>query len=220
MRPGEELKERLVERLNYALRRPGIYGHGEILLHLLFDDLTFLDERPDAWVAELQQLRDRDAFVAPGVVGAFSVVFDLQSGDPLAAASVYAEVAHRLGYLRLDRALTEEEYSDVCASSRPWCCEDRQLQDVLVRYGQPSIQVGGAKPLYSRVLGYASVDPDHPIVFFDMWNEPRPDPPPSGTLGGSGNEPVLRDVRIRGVTAFSDDFTFTPFGEAMRRPKL
>jgi hypothetical protein len=87
----------LLQQLNSALRRPGMYG-GESAILLLLDAIAFTDgaERPLAGARAA--LKSRGAALPTGVTGAVGRVLGYRAEDVM--ASVYAEpllVAGRLG---------------------------------------------------------------------------------------------------------------------------
>jgi hypothetical protein len=81
---------------------------------LLLEAMAAVDGSLTRWWAECDRLRERAAFSATGVVGACSNVLPA-NGLREATASVYAEIAHRLGWLELDRALSAGEFRRLSA---------------------------------------------------------------------------------------------------------
>ncbi|WP_439678278.1 hypothetical protein [Embleya sp. MST-111070] len=104
---GDEIRAYLRGQVNLALRRPGMYGD-EVALRLLVDHLLFTEGRPDAWTTQQRQWEERGAWTSQGIAGAFG---DLLPRDcrSYSVASVYAEFAHRRGWLNPDRVLTADE---------------------------------------------------------------------------------------------------------------
>ena len=209
-RTVQEVRDHLVTHLNAALRRPGMYG-GEMAVRLYLDAVAFADAAEKAWQEELEGLRTRRAFFATGVGGAFQGLWgDAHEGS---VASVYAEIAHRQGWLRLDRTLTSVEYDEIRRTSGPWCRKDRLLSDVVTAFGPPSVLFGGSNPRCSKTLAYATDRRDDPLLCFHLWNGLSPSPSsPSASVRA---EPALWAIRAGG-TLFTDGFTFTPEGAARR----
>jgi hypothetical protein len=200
-----EVHEHHRQQVNNALRRPGMYGPDESSLRLLMDAMAVVDGRREDWAAEFDALRSRDAFAPTGVAGAVSTV--LPSTARLdAAASVYARVAHRLGWLDLDRALSAGEYGRLVEAIPEWVAEDRTLTAVIDSFGDPSVWIGGSNPHYPKTLVYASSSPADEHVCFHLWNDADTHP-----------EPVLLAVGHR-PGRFPDSFSFTPEGR-LRRPR-
>lgn len=211
-RSVKEIRAYLVGRLNAALPRPEMFG-GEIALRTLIEHLAFVDGREQAWGEENQALRAGGAFQPTGVIGGFALLLP-DHRDQKAAASVYAEFAHRSGWLELDRTLTSEEYQALRRDVPDWCAENKWFTDVVESFGPPSLLIGGTNPQFSKTLGYATARPEDPMVFFHLWNGTRPGNPPSGPP--MYGQPVVMAVRC-GDGPFADTFTFTPEG-AHRRP--
>ncbi|GAA1082799.1 hypothetical protein [Kitasatospora arboriphila] len=207
---SEEIHAYLLQRLNLALRRPGMMGR-ETGIRLVLDHLLAAERRPEAWEELRETLDRRGAWTSVGVSGAFE---DLLPGDHgCSTASVYAEFARRQGWLETDRLLDAGAYAELRAAIALWTAQDRTWSHVEAAFGPPSVLFGGTNPYYGKVLGYASESPQEPMVFFHLWN---------GTDPGAGHtwppprvEPLLLAVRC-GDGPFADTFTFTP--EGRRRP--
>jgi hypothetical protein len=210
-RTTADIRGYLVGELNSALRRPGMYG-GEMALRLYFDAMAFADDREQEWRGELDVLRERGAFASTGVSGAVEGVLGERSEHVM--ASVYAGLAHRYGWLTLDRVLQPAEYDGVRGRLDRWCESDRTMSETLAEFGPPSILVGGNNPRYSKTLGYGTTG--EPLVFVDLWNgtEPKADT----TWPPDHPEPLLQAVR-RPSDSFEHEFVFTPMG-ALRRAAL
>ncbi|WP_243460110.1 hypothetical protein [Streptomyces sp. M54] len=210
---ADEIHAYLVEQLNSALRRPGMFSQRDAALRMLVDHLLFVECRPEAWAEEQRSWTSRGAGSSTGLGGMFE---ELMPGgyDQNCVASVYAEFAHRLGWLRPDRVLPADEHQALRTSVRPWAQKDRSWADVLSEFGPPSILCGGASPLCSKTLGYLGEDPAEPMVFFHLWNG-------SATAAASAwpelDEPVLLAVRFADAPV-GEAFTFTPEGRR-RRPE-
>ncbi|MFI9788160.1 hypothetical protein ACIHEI_32340 [Kitasatospora sp. NPDC051984] len=204
----EEIHAHLVERTNLALRRIMIYG-GESVLRMMIDHLLFVERRPEELTRQQREWETRGVWTCRGVVGAFREVLPGQD-EQYAASSVYAEFAHRCGWLEPDRVLTEDEYAALTGRARAWAREDRTWPEVTAEFGPPSVLVGGTNPLYGKTLGYLGADPRLPMVSFHLGNgEAGQWPPPY-------EQPLLLAVRF-GEGPFLESFTFTPEGER-RRP--
>ncbi|MFD7408692.1 hypothetical protein ACFV7R_39995 [Streptomyces sp. NPDC059866] len=206
-----EIHTYLVTRLNDTLRRPGMWG-GELAIRLTLDHLLFVERRQGAWDDEKRALERREAWPPTGVNGAFEVF--LPAGHDTSVASVYAEFAHRQGWLKLDRALSADEYATMLAGIDSWAAQDRLWADVTSTFGTPSVLFGSTNPYYGKTLGYATADRSEPMLFFHLWNGTDPDAEPSWPP--SREQPLLLAVR-RGDAPFAASFTFTPEGQR-RRP--
>ncbi|MBY8882903.1 hypothetical protein K7862_35515 [Streptomyces sp. PLK6-54] len=210
---AEEIHDHLIDQLNLALRRPGMFG-GEVAFRLLIDHLLFIERQREAW-NQLKQSWEKQGLWTPiGPSGAFQDVFPAQA-DCCEVASVYAEFANRRGWLKPDRVLTGEEYQALTGRVRRWGAVDRTWPDVTAEFGPPSVLFGGNNPRYGKTLGYLSQDPHQPMVVFHLWNGSEPGaeswPPEHG-------QPLLLAVRFGGGS-FRGSFTFTPEGER-RKPTI
>jgi len=205
----DEARRHHLKQVNSVLRRPGMYGNDEIPERLLLEAMAAVDGSLARWRAEWDRLRDSDAFTATGVKGAYS---DILPADALrdATASVYAEIAHRLGWLELDRALSAAEYQQLTADIAWWVTQDRTLSEVMETFGPPSLWIGGTNPYFPKTLVYTTADRDDGLICLHLWN---------AFATGSRRvhpEPVVLAVRHR-PGPFPDAFSFTPEGQR-RRP--
>jgi hypothetical protein len=211
MRPAAEIHAYLVEQLNGALRRPGMYGD-ESALRLIIRHLTYVEGSDD--LGEWQEaMRAGGASYSTGVTGAVGLMLPDRPMDVV--TSVYAEFARLHQWLELDRELTIEEYGAMRDQLADWCAEDRRLQDVRAAFGPPSVLFGGQNPKYSKTLGYATERPSDPMISFHLWNGSQPDDPETAP---EYEEPVLLAARC-GNTPFEKCLVYTPEG-ARRRPAL
>ncbi|NEA27632.1 hypothetical protein G3I70_34820 [Actinomadura bangladeshensis] len=209
LRSVAEIRDYLVDQLNMALRRPGMYG-GETAIRLVLDHLEYVERGDGAGLLRL--LEERGVWTSLGVTGAFALVIPgrYESG----IASVYGEYARAQGWLKIDRVLTAAEYSSLAAEHRRWTVHDRSLSDVLETFGPPSIHFGGTNPLYGKTLSYTSGSPTDPMISFHLWNGTEPDAEPIWPPLYS--EPVLLAIRS-GSQTIETSLAFTPEG-VRRRP--
>ncbi|GHH82634.1 hypothetical protein GCM10018781_67970 [Kitasatospora indigofera] len=208
---SEQIHTHLVTQLNDALRRPGMWG-GELAIRLTLDHLLFVERRQEAWGDEQRALEQRKAWTPTGVKGAFEGALPADHGTSV--ASVYAEFAHRQGWLKLDRVLSADEYATMLAAIDSWASQDRVWADVISAFGAPSVLFGSTNPYYGKTLGYVTADLSAPMLFFHLWNGTDPDTEPSWPP--SREHPLLLAVR-RGDAPLDASFTFTPEG-LRRRP--
>ena len=201
----------LVDQLNHALNSPGMFG-GEPAILMLIEHLLFMQGQPGArWDVVIQPLRERGAFSAIGVKGVFrELIPGIHDHD---IGSVHAEFAHRRGWLRADRLLEPHVHQELMDRAPEWAAEDRYWPDVVAEFGAPSILFGGTNPKYGKTLAYVSADPEHPMVFFHLWNGDLDEASP--TWNPSYEQPVLWAVRL-GDRPFQESFTFTPAGRRLR----
>lgn len=209
-----ETRRHHLSQVNGVLRRPGMYGGGEMAERLLLEAMAAVDGSLTRWQAECEGLRERGAFTATGVRGAYS---NILPADALrdATASVYAEIAHRLGWLELDRTLPAAEFRQLSAEVGGWVAHDRTLSEVVERFGSPSVRIGGTNPFFPKTLAYTTADHDDGLICFHLWNAFANTAPGSG-LRGVHPDPVVLAVRHR-PGPFAGSFSFTPEG-LLRRP--
>ncbi|WBP91390.1 hypothetical protein [Kitasatospora cathayae] len=207
---AEEIHTHLVDQLNLALRRPGMYG-GEAALRILIDHLLFVERRPEAWAQLQRGWEDRGLWTSIGIAGAFQDLFPAQA-DCHEISSVYAEFAQQSGWLKPDRVLTGEAYEALTGRVRRWAAADRTWADVTAEFGSPSVLFGGNNPLYGKTLGYLTEDPQQPMVVFHLWNGSGPG---TESWPPEQEQPQLLAVRF-GVGSFPGSLTFTPEGERQK----
>jgi hypothetical protein len=209
-RTAGEIRTYLLERLNATLRRP---VGGEASIRLIIDALAFVDGREQSWTEALRALEAQGACPSTGVRGAFDRLWGKGWDDMV--ASVYAQIVHSHGWLRLDRELPQSDYDELLEARDSWCGQDRDLGQILAVFGSPSIQFGGTNPYYPRTLAYTTGRAGDRLVCFHLWNELKG--PNTGRMG-LYHEPVLLAVRSGGPD-FVGGFSFTPVGETRRRDR-
>jgi hypothetical protein len=200
----ESVRAYLLAQANGALQRPSMYG-GEVTIRLYLDAVAVACGAERAWAAGMDDLRARGGFNAAGVSGALTTVLGSATDD--AVASVYADVAHRCGWLHLDHCLSAEDYDAMAGAVAAICRADIGWSRLRERFGEPSVLFGGTNPRYPKTLGYAGPRSGDPLICFHLWN--------TGDAHDSHSEPVLLAVRRTDpATAFGDGFTVTPAGRA------
>jgi hypothetical protein len=213
MRSVEQVRTRLLERLQAAVRRPRMWGGRDhevhTVLHALLDELCFIDEREEELDLAIRGLHSRQLFRSTGIRGAFDEVLRDVPDFSHEVASVFAEIAGWLGYLALARRLPVPEWQLLQEELPSWCQErDRSPTEVTARFGEPSLVSGS-------VACYAPEDPRGGWIFFDFC-------PGKTGLDEHGNffrrEDVLRDVRIPAAD-LTPRFHFTPHGHSHACPR-
>ncbi|MEU8663055.1 DUF7710 domain-containing protein [Actinoplanes philippinensis] len=201
------------EQLNQVIRRPGMFGRDETAEQLVLGAMAAADGSTARWDAEFDGLRARGAFTATGVRGACATVLPAGALRD-ATASVYAGVAHRCGWLDLDRALSGAEYRRLAGDIGGWVTQDRTFSEFVAEYGTPSLWVGGSSPFCAKTLCYATADPTDELIAVHLWNAFVDVNSPEG-LHGVHPEPVVLAVRHR-PGDFAGAFSFTPEGTRRR----
>ncbi|MFD6245602.1 hypothetical protein ACFWGG_10525, partial [Streptomyces roseolus] len=97
---------------------------------MLMDHLLFVECRPEAWAEQQRIWEDRGAWSGTGVAGAFRGLIPDRCYE-CGVASVYAEFAHRCGWLKPDRVLDRDEYAALQRMARQWAREDRVWTDIV-----------------------------------------------------------------------------------------
>jgi len=212
LRTAKEIHRHLFDELNRVVRFSGMYG-GEPALMMVFNHVLYVEGHDrSVWEQEERDWEARGAWSTTDVTGAMQR--HLPKPAESAIVSIYAETAHRRGWLATDHPLSISEYQAVRTSYRAWTSQNRTLGDVLEVFGPPSILLGGKNPLYSKTLGYFSTNPREPITWFHLWNGTDPDVEP--TWPPSNDQPLLLAAR-EGQGPLLQTMVFTPEGER-RRP--
>jgi len=206
--PGaDEIRAYHLERLNNVLRRPGMWG-GEITIRLFMDDVAFVTGTTEEWQKEREDLQQRGAFSPHGVEGAFALLFP-DYGPKLswegAAASVYAEIAWRHGWLSVDRYLPDDTVRELRTDCTRWKEHDYCLADIEAELGPPSVLHGGGNPRFDMTLTYAPSTPGQDIVCFDFAGDDQLRSPMLAVRSGTG--------------PFAESFIFTPAGTRILFPR-
>jgi hypothetical protein len=198
-----------LKQVNGVLRRPGMYGRDDTAEWLLLEAMAAVEGSLTRWFAERDGLRERAALTSTGVVGAYRSLLPASCLRD-ATASVWAEIAHRLGWLELDRALSAGEFQRMHADIGGWVAQDRTLSQVVEAFGPPSVQIGGANPFYPKTFAYTTADRHDDLICLHLWNTVAGRPSGTG-VRGVHPEPVVLAARHR-PGPFPDAFSFTPQG--------
>ncbi|MFG3308699.1 hypothetical protein [Streptomyces wuyuanensis] len=175
---------------------------------MLMDHLLFVEFQPEALADQQRTWEDRGAWSSTGVAGAFRDLIPKRYYE-YGVASVYAEFAHRHGWLKPDRLLDRDEYAALQGVVRQWAAEDRVWTDIVDEFGTPSMLFGSNNPHYGKTLGYLTENSEEPMVSFHLWNGSAPGAEQSWSP--ENEEPLLLAVRF-GAGPFRRSFTFTPEG--------
>jgi hypothetical protein len=119
-RSVREIRDYLIERLNGALLRPGMYGNElTTLMHL--GDLAWIERRDADLGSVAETLAQAGAWSSTAVRGAFQLIFGgIPTDHDSAAALVYAGIAQAWGYLVPQRGLPAGEYARLRRDARAW----------------------------------------------------------------------------------------------------
>ena len=183
MRTVAEIRDRLLEDIRFAVRRPTLRcgtnaeAAGMLLLHLL-EALCFIDNREKDWAAVRASYAESCRWLR-GPLPFPAYVNEL--------ASIYAEMAFELGYFRPGRLLTETEMSRLAGEvSRPgFRRRDRAASELRALFGPPTHEVVGGPTM---VACYGCARAGVRWVYFDLVRR----------LPGAEHglpEPLVRDYR-------------------------
>jgi hypothetical protein len=201
------IREYVLENLNHALRRPGMF-RGETGLVLYLDIVGFAFGNSNI-LRRFQDKRHAQKAFDPhdGVSGAFRRLW--AAADDHMVASIYAEEARLQGWLRPGRWLQEAEYNRIAGMIDSWCASDRTLAASADELGLPSLCSGPTTGRWPVTLIFATENLADPMISFYFWNE----------LKSAGrwlyDQPVLLGAR-REAASFPSSFTLTPTGRRMQ----
>lgn len=216
VRTIDEFKLRKLDGLKHMIKRPQMWALDGRAMQTLaqgaLHDLCFIDERE----AEYSEHRDElTRYGKLGVAGAFGAVFGDGCTYVAEVASVFSHIGARLGYVELDRRLSELEWRSLLSTVRTRYEEvDVRRSAVLEDLGEPSLIVG------TRVLCYAGPALDE-WASFDCWEETVTRYVIEGD-GLRGNfraeredDPLLRNVRVP-APSFNESLIMTTYGKVLR----
>jgi hypothetical protein len=195
--------------------RAGMFttGNGsafDVQLGMLLDDLCYLDGGD----SEQNLIKDvRHGYGKLGVVGPFVAMFGKDRRYLAEVASVWAEQAHLLGYLTVDRPLDANESDRLQPDNlrQRFDGKDVRRSEVEADFGTPSIVAD------KRTLCYAPADGTG-WVFMDCYTEPTPGcyAPGKGRYSGErDDDPLVRSVRHPAAT-FESGLILTLYGKVLR----
>ncbi len=201
MRTIEAVKANYTKILARALKRPGMYL-GESLISEYLQLLCFIDEKEELYKCELDKFVKKGTKSNSGVAGAFEMILGKYQRDAHDVASIYAELAFKLGYLKLTHFLTNLEYSTACKRSDSLSKKDWTTLGIIDELGTPSWSNCNPNRHYSCTFVYTTENPIEQWIFFDFWND---------FSKIETHPPQLRNIRIPS-NKFKNSFKFTPFG--------
>lgn len=158
-----EQRQRLIDRLNSSVRRPGMFGDLQAQTDIL--DLAFIDRAERKLELIGRRLVERGWWSETGIRGALEQTF----GEVTCANSIcqapLVEVGLKLGWIELDRQLERAEYWRLSNGTQRWLDErPRSSDDLEAEYGSPSIKIGGTGDVS---FGFGTSNPTLPLIWFD-----------------------------------------------------
>lgn len=186
----------------------GEHGVQDFLMNVL-DDLAFIDEREEELERVYGRLKERGLWCETRFYGILRREFPKANSLGNEIASVLAEVAHQLGYLTIDQRIWKTEWRAMRKFVRESCPkQDWHVADVVERFGEPSLVIGGA---WDYVHCYVSEGSDGWLFcdYANAWvNAERPG-------WEYGSNPILRDVRLP-TPVFRRGVVRTPYGQTVK----
>jgi hypothetical protein len=205
MRKSEEFRDRQLQMLSRALRRPALFcpSQGDLFYGTIIRDLAWLKDRPKSDVDFAKELLSGSM----GVFGQFWYQgFNQPDNYQNEVASVYAQAAFRLSYFRPERLLTVDEYLNIqSALDTGFLSINHTESELIERFGKPSHDVVGGQ---TTVHCFGCVDPSRDWIYFDYS---RCYPREEFVAAEWFDDPILRDIRRREST-----FEILPFAEWFR----
>lgn len=198
MQSMEAFRNHKLEALPHALKRPIMFGGNTdgavVWFDLLLRDLCWIDVRKHDW----DVFQETDLRGNRGVLGQFEYQ-QFQIPVYIAeVASVYAQVAHKLGYFQPERVPNSTEGKDLHSLlSADFFERDWTQTEIYDRLGPPSSEHYSSE---TTVACYAP-EPAADWIFFDF----------SRRLSDSSDwfeTPILRDIRRK-----ENRFEFFPFAD-------
>jgi hypothetical protein len=232
MRTIDEFRKHKLKFLKDAIRRPGLFGDPDVWCDYLLRDLCYIDQHEVKLKLEWNKLKMQKRFGCLGLSTPFQQLLGGRDFGNSAfndeVASIYAEMAYHLGYLNVERTLSDTEYTVLSGQLQQFKKGKWRQSDILARYGKPSLIIGGS---YHSCSCYAPVARNKDWVFFDFVLDqsgyrdvvrdksggrlpekiegiPRAEHPDCSDV-------PLRDVRVPGANL--DGFIFTPYGMRIRK---
>lgn len=165
MRTIEEYRKRQLERLPFALARPGMHCPQDFApdrhFWSILSDLCWIDEREAEW----DRVEKKCLWRCSRVIGQLHDQPVCMPEYLNEITSTWAQIAWVLGYFRPERLLTLAEWNSLKSSlnadffNREWLAS--QIEE---RFGLPSHRVLGG---FTTVAAYACEDPAEDWVFMD-----------------------------------------------------
>jgi hypothetical protein len=211
-----EVRQAKLDELSHLIQRPELWALDgrsiQTLIQGAIEDLCFIDEREAEYSAKCEVLY---RYGKLGVAGAFQAVFGETCNYTAEVASVFAEMASSLEYLKPVRQLSSSEWDALTSTIRDTFEEvDLRRSAVLEAVGEPSFDIG------QRVLCYAGPSVGD-WVAFDCWEETtskyivQDGHFQQGFFGQREEDPLLRCVRIP-ADSFNESLIMTIYGKVLR----
>jgi hypothetical protein len=233
MKTIDEFRAHKIDLLPAMAKMPRGFGSIQQEMISWISDMTYIDERTNAWEVEKARLSRQGRWSSLGASGPFLWNLPRPHGEEYnrpcdeECFTVYAEVLHRLGYFQLARLLGPEEWHAVRSAVNDLRTGDWHCSDIVSRFGLPSLRVGARGHI---CLSYASADNDLGWIHFDHdhWGagyEGAVKDSKSGMVLVDGvpfykhpdfDDPLLRDIRVPAET-FAQGLILTEFAKRIQK---
>ena len=213
MKSIEAYRDHAIETLYSICQRPGMYSTDaglELFLLYVIRELCWIDEQEDRFRVLHEDLNKREFFQSTGVYGALSSFFHQRTGLNDELASIYCQLAYRLGYIHLERVLTATEWKELdhWFDYEP-LTKDFRLSEIKELFGEPSFHSTGSR---NQVHCYAGENVFDGWLCFDYLNDYRSWEDVSGRRHEWVYEENLLRDRRRTTGMFAEAIELTPFG--------
>lgn len=180
MRSAKEIKNRLLETIFLSFQRPGMYASTSSLDVFYYEKLkllSFIDNKENEFEIELQRLRDLEympSSMLANVKVSFEVFLPEVEFFSCEIASVYLEVAWRLGYIKLKNTISELQYEKMKneVQNDEWLSKDYDSTQLYSFYGEPSFICGQKVEHSEQKPSWGTwcyvLDKNNPWIHFDM----------------------------------------------------
>ncbi len=215
MKNAIEIKNRILDIISNSVIRPEMFGHGSFGVEMFFigilRDISFIDERESELNEQIEKLRKRGLFTSQGVAGQLTHCF-LNAENSKETASIYAEIAYNLGYLKIENLSPVSDWSNIYNNIRNYCKnKDWLLKDVVGSFGSPSLAIGSD---WQQIHCYVSEDNRNEWIFFDYCNVIIENVDDEFDRYNLKKNQRLRNVRLPSKM-FEQGIVFTPYGKKL-----
>jgi hypothetical protein len=210
---GSAMRQRLINELDFIIRRPAMYSSDgsslQTICSMRLRDLLFLDGKPEL---DFHDLGIGAKYGKCGVVGPFHQRFGRERRFYNEVVSVFAEIFHQHGYLNLERLVPHEAWPKLVeAADAAYVDTDVRMSEILDAFGPPSLKIGRDLLCYAPENGTG-------WIFIDCFSETTAVyEPGTGRLGHPTGiyDPLVRDIRLPGAE-FEKSLRLTLYGRFLR----
>jgi hypothetical protein len=199
MRSIDEVRERLIDLIEHALKRPGMWGNDSGIQQVFESELRLLSLIDPCEQEKGRERRGVYWHHPLGIIGELAGQHLNWPDYKNEVVSVYAQLVHSLGYWRPARLLEASESQMLRASlDAPFFERDWSESEILAKFGEPSFTTGGG---FTLVHANAPADTEKRWIYFDFARKHRP----------VEWVPLLDDPQLRDVRLCEHHMTLLPF---------